>query len=421
MNGLGGSRPTGEGRVAAVDGLTVLNIGQNYHVRGGSDRYLFALEELLVANGHRVVPFAARNDRNEPTEWARFFPRGADLERPGVLDPLRFLYSPAAARALDRLIRVVRPDVAHLHIYYGKLTGSILGTLRSHRIPVVQTLHDFKLICPVYSLVSNGVNCEACEGTHYWRALPRRCNRGGLARTALSVTESYLARALGSWTNVDHFIAVSDFQREKLIRYGLPADRVTTVPHFVEAVDSVPSPKRGEYFLYFGRLEAGKGIHTLVTAAAAQPDVPLLIAGEGRESEVLARRLDDEKLRHVRLLGFRRGEELADLIRGSICTVSPSHWYETFGLTVLESFAQGRPVIASESGGLTEIVSAGEDGFLVAPHNVEELRSRLAWFATHRDDAVRMGQAGWNKVRRRYRPDQHYVQLMALYRRIMAR
>ena len=144
--------------------------------------------------GHRVLHLSSAHRRNEPAPGpARFVPP-LDLERPGPLAALRFLHSRRAARACAELVRAGRPDVAHLHIYHGQLTPAVLGPLVRAGVPIVQTLHESKTICPVHTLLSRGLPCEACHGRHFHRALPRRCNRGSLARTAMSVTEAYLAR-----------------------------------------------------------------------------------------------------------------------------------------------------------------------------------------------------------------------------------
>ncbi len=399
--------------------LTVLNVGQNYHLAGGSDRYLLDLGALLEGRGHRVIPFAAENPKNEPTEWSRYFVRGADLQHPGPVDLARFVYNRPAGRAIARLTRETKPDLAHLHIYYGKLTAAILSPLKRAGVPIVQTMHDFKLICPVYSLVSNGKVCEACEGTHYLRALPRKCNRGSLARTALSVAESYVSRALGSWDAVDQFIAVSRFQRDKVVQYGLPPERVTTIHNFVSADAFRPGSGAGDYFLYFGRLEEGKGVHTLLSAAARVREVPLVLAGTGSAHDALARRIEAEGLGHVRLVGFKQGAELADLVRGSICTLLPVHWYENCPMSILESLAYARPVIASRMGGIPELVRDGEDGFLVASADVDQLADRLRWMADHRLEAAHLGQAGRLKVERDFHAAGHYERLLDVYRRVL--
>ncbi len=400
---------------AVVPG-TILNVGQNYHVRGGSDTYLLALAELLASRGHRVVPFAARSARNLPTPWAEYFPAGADLEHPGVVDLLRYVWSPGAARALGRLLDRVPVDLAHLHIYYGKLTAAILGPLKQRGIPVVQTLHEYKLICPVYTLVSGGKICEACHGHQFWRALPRRCNRGNLARTTLSVVESAVSRLGGAWESIDHFIAVSEFQRGKMVEYGLEPRRITTVPNFIDTRGYAVADGPGEYAVYLGRLERIKGLETLLAAAERLPDLPLVIVGDGPLRATLEARLRAPGLGHVRLAGFVAGEELRALVRSSLCVVLPSEWYETFGLVLLEAFASGRPVVASRIGGIPEVVRDGHDGLLFPPGSVDELTRALAWMAAHRDDAAEMGRRGRRKVEQEFTPALHYQRLLAVYR-----
>lgn len=173
--------------------------------------------------------------------------------------------------------------------------------------------------------------------------------------------------------------------------------------------------------LYFGRLESYKGIFTLVEAAATLKDVPLLIVGDGEARSQLEKVIEQKNLKHVKLLGFKQKDELIPLIRNSICTIAPSEWYETFGLTLVESFAHGRPVIASRIGGMTEIVTDTVDGYLVSPGNIEELRSRMLWMATHQKEAVEMGLAGRLKVETQFHPELHYEKILAVYQKAIAK
>lgn len=398
---------------------TILNISQNYYLRGGSDRVFFALTELLKQRGHEVIPFTAAHSKNRSTEWNHYFPIAADFEQPSLVDLARFVYSRPASAAIRELLCDHTPDIAHIHIYYGKLTGSILAPLKQAGLPIVQTLHEYKLICPVYTLVSNDQICEACKGRHFWRAIPRRCNRNSLTRTLLSVTESYVSRFLGSVDKVDHFIAVSDFVRDKMVQHGIPTHKITTIHNFLDPSTTIPNEKRGEYFLYFGRLERIKGIFTLVEAAAPLRETPLLIVGDGGARGDLAELIESENLRHVRMLGFKTESELDRLIKESLCTIIPSKWYEPFGLTVLESFAHGRPVIASRIGGIPEIVTHGTDGFLVPPGDVEALREKLEWMTAHPTDAVEMGLLGRQKIETEFDPETHYQRLMDVYNRLL--
>lgn len=398
--------------------LTVLNISQNYYIRGGSERYYFSMADLLETRGHRVIPFTASHPQNQPTDWSKYFPAAVNFNSPGPADIVRFVYSRSAAASLQRLLGDHRPDIAHLHIYYGQLTSSILAPLRRAEVPIVQTLHEYKLVCPVYTLLSNGEICQACEGHNFWQAALKRCNRGSLARSVLSAAESYVSHRLGAVDKIDHFIAVSDFLRRKVIELGVPAHKVTTVHNFTDVSKISPCGETGEYILYFGRLERLKGIFTLLKAMRSVR-TPLLIVGDGEACAEMEEYIQHHDMQHVRVLGYQRGQALIDLIRGAICTVSPSEWYETFGLTLIESFAHGRPVIASRIGGMTEVVSDGVDGFLIEPGNAEALQERLQWMADHREQAVEMGQAGRRKVETQFSTEAHYQKLMDVYSKVM--
>ena len=399
--------------------LTVLNVSQRHRVYGGSDRYFFALAKILQECGHSVIPFTTHHSNNLPTSWSNYFPEAVNFEAPSFKDICRFVYSKSANDSMRRMLENIPIDIAHLHIYYGQLTASILTPLQEARVPIVQTLHEYKIVCPVYTLVSNGEICQACKGHAFWNATLKRCNRGSVARSLLSTVESYVSKALGSVRNIDHFITVSNFQREKVIELGLPAEKVTTIHNFIDTNSIQPSVEPGEYFLYVGRLEKIKGLFTLIEAASSLNEIPLLIAGDGEARLELEQLIEQNDLKHIHLLGFKGENELHQLIRNSICTLAPSEWYETFGLTLIESLAHGRPAIASYIGGMSELLSDTIDGFLVPPKNVEVLREKMIWMAKHRREAVEMGQAGRQKVETQFNPEIHYEKILDVYRKVL--
>lgn len=399
---------------------TIVNASQNYFVRGGSDRYFFVLGELLEQHGHRVIPFAARQARDLPTKWSGYFPPGVDFASPGAVDIARFLYSRPAARQMRRLLADEQPDLAHLHIYYGQLTGSILKPLADAGVPIVQTLHDFKLVCPVYSLLSHGKICEACQGKHFWRAATRRCNRGSLARSVLSAAETYVTHWLGAIDRFDHFITVSDFQRRKCIELGVPAEKMTTVHNFADPTQFEPAQRPGDYLLYFGRIEQLKGIYTLLAAAERLPEVPLWIVGTGDAEQHVAELIRQRGLNHVRLLGFKGGAELHELIRNSVATLLPSEGYDNCPMSVLESLALARPVIGSRIGGIPELVRDGVDGYLVPPGDAEALADRMQTLARDPEEAASMGLAGRSKIEAEFNPEIHYRRVLNVYRRVLS-
>lgn len=395
--------------------LTVLNISQNHYIRGGSDRYFFTMAEVLRKHGHNVIPFTAAQPNNEPSEWEDYFPRGADFEKPRPIDLFRFLYSRDAVKSIKRLLDSVDVDIAHFHIYYGKLTASILHSLKQAGIPLIQTLHEYKITCPVYSHLSKDVICESCEGKHYWRAIPKRCNRGSLARTTLSVAESYLSRFLGSVDKFDHFISVSHFLKKKMIQYGMPEDKISTVHNFTDVSDITPNYDEGEYILYFGRVHKSKGIFTLIAAAAQLKQVPLYIVGNGEAMPEVERFVEENDCHHIQLLGFKSGDALQELIRSSICTVLPSEWYENCPMSVLESYAYGKPVIGADIGGIPELIADGTDGYLVPSAGTEELREKLLWMSENRTEAVEMGKIGRRKMETEFNADIHYQKIKDIY------
>lgn len=395
--------------------MNVLNINQNHYIRGGSDTYYFSLSALLESKGHRVLPFAANHLQNIESPFSSYFPRPVNFDNPGMLDLARFIYSGSAAKSIERYIENERPSIAHMHIYYGQLSASILNPLKRHNIPIVQTLHEYKVVCPTSHLLNNGQICEACQGSNFWQATLKRCNRGSLRRSALSAVETYTSHKLGAISKVDHFLAVSHFLREKVISLGVPSEKVTTVHNFIDSSLYTPSYQVGSYFIYFGRLERMKGIFTLLRAMSELRDIKLLIIGDGNDKGEVERFIADEKLWNVSLLGFKRGAELHDLIRGSICTIAPSEWFETFGLTLIESFALGRPVICSRMGGMPEIVSEGLDGLIFPAGNVPALTAHIRWMSDNPKTAVEMGIRGRRKVEEVFSSINHYQQVMKIY------
>jgi glycosyltransferase involved in cell wall biosynthesis len=398
---------------------TVLHGSHNYHIAGGSDRYFFELSQLLAAKGHKVVPFCGASTNNEASEYSRYFPTTPDAGNPSPADAVRFIYSHGARNKIEQAIAEQRPDIAHLHIYYGKLTGSILGPLRKAGIPVVQTLHEYKLLCPVYTCIRNEAICEDCQGRYFWKALANRCNRGSILRSAASTLESYVSKALGAVSHIDHFIGASQFMTDKMLSIGIPDHKISTVHNFVDSARFTPASSAGSYVLYFGRLEKTKGLFTLIDALRSLPKMRCVIAGDGPARAELQARAESYGLRHIDFLGFVSGSKLHDLIRGASCTVLPSEWYENCPMSVLESLAFARPVIGTSIGGIPELIDDGQDGRLVAVAQPQQLSEALAEIAGNPARAMEMGMVGLDKVRNTFSPALHYAQIDAIYRKLL--
>lgn len=398
--------------------MKILNIGHFYHVKGGSDRYMMSMEKLLQEHGHEVIPFAGKDEENEPTPYSNYFPVAGDVTPSQIM---RIFYNREAARNLNSLITDVQPDMAHMHIYYAKLSASILPVFKKRNLPVVQTMHEYKAICPVYTLYRDGHICTDCQGKHFYKAFLNRCNKSSFAHSGAIALQSYIARWMGDVRNVDHFITVSEFQRQQILQFDvLKPEQITTVHNFLDATEYEPGDQPGNYFLYFGRLDKTKGVMTLIQAMKELPDIELRIAGTGPQEEELRSFVEENSLTNVRFLGFRSGADLHDTIRGAIACVIPSEWYETFGLTTIESFALGRPVIGAAIGGITEVISDGKDGLLFESGNMSQLREKISWMAAQpQETLVAMGQHGRKKVETQFGREKHYENLSAVYDKIL--
>jgi len=316
------------------------------------------------------------------------------------------------------MIRECRPDVAHVRNIYHHLSPSILWELKEQNVPVLYHLNDFKLLCPSYNMVSGGQSCEACKGGKFWHSLPAECYPGVAARATLAA-EAYVHRWLGTYNKcVDLFLAPSRFVRDKFVEHGWDSTRFEVLPHFQEVLPFQP-PANDAPILYVGRLSEEKGVDDLIRAMCQVPQLQLVIAGEGPQREVLQQLAESLNLANVKFVGQVSEAERDRLIVQSRLTVLPSHAYETLGKTILESYALGRPVVASDIGSRRELVHHGETGLLYRCGDVDALVTVLRWLADNPHARERMGMEGREWVRHRHSPDAHDRKLSSLYEKLI--
>jgi len=393
--------------------MRVLQLNNNHRIVGGSDRVYLNTGKVLEQAGHQVSYFAAKSDNDEPCKDSNYFCSSLDTKTATAKDAIKFLRNNDASTSLTQLLSSHNTfDVAHLHIYYGRLTPSVLGPLRKRNLPIIQTLHEYKLVCPVYTMERNGSVCTKCITGSSLNCIIHRCKTGSPAKSALIWLEHALASLQGSIRSIDQFICVSEFQKRIFIEGGVPENKLKTVYNMVdgEALQPKRQIERGNYHLYYGRIETIKGLNTLLKAAQIS-GVPLKIAGSGSWSDVLIERI--RKLPNVDYLGFVGGEPLKELVAGAKAVIVPSEWYETFGLTAAEAKAVGTPVIAAKIGGLQEVVQDNVDGFLFEPGNVDALVEALD--RLNKANTEEMGAAGKLDVAQRFSAEAYLSNLMQIY------
>ncbi len=392
----------------------------------GTESYLFDLMALMRAQGHEAALFAMADPRGEPTPYDQHFIPFIDFKRSGTtaLQSLKMaghaIYSTDARKRLRRVIAEFMPDVAHVRNIYHHLSPSILWELKARKVPVIYHVNDFQMLCPSYNLVSRGQACERCQGGKFHHVVSECCYAGPCHASVLLAAEAYIHRWFKTYERcVGLFLAPSQFVKDKLVENGVKAGRIHVLPHFQKIPEQSPCPAKADApILYFGRLSAEKGVANLIQAMRLVPGLNLQIAGDGPQRDELTSLVGRLNLKNVELVGHLSGGDLERLIVASRLTVFPSHAYETMGKSILESYAWGRPVVASDLGSRRELVKDGLTGMLYPAGNVEKLAEAISLLARHPELAIRMGQEGRRLVRERHRPEDHYSELLGLYKEL---
>lgn len=414
--------------------MRILQINKFFFLRGGTERYFFDLCDLLAEHQHKIIIWSTRHKNNFPWPEQDQFADFYDLaKREGIFKDLRkiknIFWHKEAARKLEKVIKITRPQVAHLHNIFSHLSPSVILTLKKFQVPTVMTLHDWKLFCPNYLFFSRGNLCFDClEKKHYRGCVAKRCLKNSLPESILGYLEARWQKdILRVADKIDAFIAPSRFMQEKALAWGISPSKLFRVPHFHSAIvwpnrpyDGRIDGTRNPYFLYFGRLNAEKGVDTLIEAfvkiSRRFPRWRLKIAGEGPERPLL------EKLaassRAVEFLGFLKGEKLQTAVYNAYLTLVPSLCPETFSYSALESFCLARPVIASDRGALPELVRHKKTGLCFKPEDDQDLSAKMAWAVSNPKTVREMGEAARRVAKKKYAARQHYRAILKIYESI---
>ncbi len=397
-----------------------------FHPAGGPETVLFQSMRVLNSLGHEVIPFSMKHPRNLKTPYSRYFVSEVDYNNHNgdILKKLKtavnLIYSVEAEKKMEKLINDTRPQLAHLHNIYHQISPSILRPLKKNGIPVVMTLHDFKLACPSYTFLRNGTPCEICEGRHFYKAVIHRCVKNSFLSSLLCATEMYLHKMLQTYSKgVEVFIVLSQFSKEKMIRYGLPEEKIKVLPNCIDVDQYHPHKMVGDYVLFLGKLSEKNGIFTLVQAMKHIPEVKLKVAGEGEMGPLLKEYVAKEGLKNVEFLGFVTGEKLAKLMQGCYFTVFPSLCYHNCPMSVLESLASGKPVVASNLGSVPEFVEDGVDGFLFEAGDPTDLAEKIEYLYRKPHLVKKMGTAGRMKIEDNFSSETYYPRLLKIYQRLL--
>jgi glycosyltransferase involved in cell wall biosynthesis len=392
--------------------MKVLVVHNSYQQRGGEDAVVEAETDLLSEKGHSIVRFARHND-----ELRTISPASA------VVKAVDAVWATTSVRMLRDLISREKPDVAHFHNTFPLISPAAYYACTKAGIPVVQTLHNYRLLCPTATFVREGRVCQDCLGKGVpWPGIWHACYRGSVSQSAVLGSMLAIHKMLRTWqTKVTTYIALSEFARRLFIQGGIPRNRITVKPNFVSP-DPGPKLGRGEYALFVGRCSEEKGVQTLLDAwAQLDSQIPLVLIGDGPLREGLHRRINDRNLFNVNLLGQLPQNEVLHRMRGARFLICPSIWFEGFPVTVAEAFACGLPVLSSRIGGLAEIIEDGRTGLHFNPGDVSDLASKAKWAWAHERETRQMGCAARAEFEAKYTADNNYSQLMNIYKRALGK
>lgn len=362
--------------------MKILQINKFYYKKGGSEEYMFTLTDALIKRGHKVIPFAMQSDLNTRTPYEKYFAKTVNLDSFSFINIFKIFYNFNAVKKLKELIIKESPDIAHLHNIDRQLSPAIIRVLKKHKIPVVQTLHDYKLICPNYKLFSKGEVCYRCEHGAYFHAVGRKCIKDSYLKSFLGALEAYWhAKILKSYEKIDLFLAPSKFMKDVNIRFGVPENKIKVIYNLIDLSkfkDNSSFPPNN-HIVYFGRLSQEKGLSVLISAMAAMASPPQLkIVGSGtmrQDLEDAVERLG--MLAYIEFTGKKFGKELRDIVADARAIILPSVWPENMPYSMLEAMASGKVVIVSDIGGMIEIIKNDNNGFIFKSGDSNELAKKI--------------------------------------------
>jgi glycosyltransferase involved in cell wall biosynthesis len=363
--------------------MKILQINNIRFRRGGADIVYLNTGKLLENHGHEVFYFSQENEKNDNSSSNEYFVKETNYFDKSFLSKInsipRFFYSNESKSKLSKLINDIKPDLAHIHLYKGVLTPSVLQVLKNNDVPVIISLHDYGLLCPHNLMLDGKMNiCTRCVNGSALNCITNKCNRNNLMLSTISSLEFIFHKTFFPFNKYfDKIIAVSKFGKSIHQKSRSLFDKIVHLYNFYPDLDKTEiNSKKGDYILYFGRLSAEKGVETLFNAwLMKERKSQLKIVGSGELFEELNRKSKGSST--IEMLGFKSGDELNTLIKEASFIIVPSEWYENNPLTIIEAYANGKPVIGSNVGGISEIINDGDTGFLFDMGSVNDLSDKI--------------------------------------------
>ncbi|MFO7888942.1 MAG: glycosyltransferase family 4 protein [bacterium] len=410
--------------------MKILMIDKFYFIMGGAERYYFELSDILESHDHQVIPFSMNHPDNFSTPYSKYFVDFIDYDHisfsknpvQGISAFMRMIYSTQAQKRIQRLIDKEKPDIAHIHMIDHQLSPSILDTLKKNGIPIIQTVHQYKLVCPNYRLYNMRTKniCEKCLGGNYFHPLIERCHKNSFIASFMISMETSIHKFFRLYEkNIDLFHVPSSFMGAKLIQAGIDKNKVDHLFYTIDIEKFKPHYECKDYFVYYGRLALEKGIMTLLKSMHRISSSKLVIVGDGPQKQELKEYVESQNLKNVIFAGLKYKGELTKIISNAKFVVVPSEWYDNSPLVIYESFAMGKPVIGSNIGGIPELIKDKNCGLIFDPGNSDMLAEKINCMLASDKLILDYGKKARKRAENNFGPDVHYQKMMEKYNHIL--
>jgi len=369
---------------------------------GGEDVVVESERQLLTAKGHEVVQYVKEN---------------SEIKNFTVWDKVQLLlnsaYSAESFKQVEQILLREMPDVCHVHNTMPLITTAVYYVCEKYSIPVVQTLHNYRLLCSNALFFRDGKVCEECLGGSTYHGIKYGCYRNSRIQTYAVARMVEKNKKWGTWNEkIDRFIVLSRFSQKKMVQGGFPADKLGIKPNFFFG-DPGFSTEQADFFVFAGRFEESKGVQVLYDATVRNEEIKIKIAGSGPQEKIL------RNLASADFLGQIAKNDLLEVIKKSIALVFPSVWFEGMPMTIIEAFACGKPVIASNLGVMAELITDGKTGILFEPGNSDELRDKMIWAMNNKEKMAEMGKNARKEFEEKYTAERNYDLLMNIYTEVI--
>jgi glycosyltransferase involved in cell wall biosynthesis len=388
--------------------MKILIVHNSYQQPGGEDTVFRQERDLLRRAGHEVLTYEKSNFEVDGYTGLKKLTLIKDV-----------MWNSSTRQEFSGILRREKPEVVHVHNTFMRISPSIYGACEEAGVPVVQSLHNYRLMCAGANFFRDGKPCEECLTDGMWRGIQHKCYHESSVATATVAAMLKLHRVLGTWQKlVSSYVALSEFSRQRFIEGGLPAEKISVKPNFVDP-DPGERQSDGDYGIFVGRLSEEKGLDTLLAGFAIASTVPLIIVGDGPPLEALKQKAAKLSLSHVSFRGRLPRQETWALVKGARFLIQPSECYENFPMAVAEAFACGTPVLCSRLGAMQEIVSDGRTGLHFNAKDPVDLAAKVQWAFEHRAEMKAMGREARAEYELKYTAEKNYGMLMELYHRAM--